>query len=653
MSIQKRLALILAVSLVFILLVSFGLFEMTKAARFNQLNLLHQKYNATLEDVIQKSSGESSLPVAELRKTIENIRQQPIDCLKIINSFDRLVMKLIGTHVAYELCIEDDALAEKLLVDLDRYKKSEISREMMRQILVKANTKYNEISERFEEPVEKTVKFITRFVMISGAVTGAIALFALFFVSRGITQTVKTMEDTTRALEKSEEHNRKLAHIDTLTGLANRKQFQDRLEFMIKFNKHKKPDFWLLFIDLDHFKYINDTYGHSIGDELLKEAANRLTHTLRPCDTIARLGGDEFTVILNDETNNNSSHIAPLARRIISAIAEPFNINGIKTYTTASIGITGYPHDAENAVDLLKNADIAMYQAKSKGKNTYEFYSTDLRDHAQSRLSWEQNIREAIESNAFKLHYQPVIDHQKLNIAGAEALIRWDHPEMGPVRPDQFIGIAEETRLIIPIGEWVIAEAIRQCAHWRNNYSNKDLKIAVNVSVQQLKYSNFPKLVADTLSATGLPASALDLEITESVFLEDKNNCMDALFELDEIGAQLYLDDFGTGYSSFSYLNRLPFDVLKIDRSFIPTFQPGDKRTGTIASSITAMAHALDMKVVAEGIETIECFHYLHQQECDLAQGYLFSPAVPAESLNPDHIYSDLLIQEPSICDTA
>ncbi len=650
MSIQKRLALILAVSMVFILLVLFGLFEMTKAARFNQLNLLHQKHNAILEDIVSQNSGQH-LPVAQLRETIKNIRQQPKDCLKIINQLDQFIMKLIGTHVAYELCIEDNALGDALLADLDRYERYEISKDIMYRKLVDANLKYNDISEQFEEPVEKTVKFITQFVTISGVVTGAVALFALFFVSRGISQTVRTMEDTTKALEKSEEHNRKLAHIDTLTGLANRKQFQDRLEFIIKLGKRNKSPFWLLFIDLDHFKYINDTYGHSIGDELLKEAANRLTRALRPCDTIARLGGDEFTVILNDEAKNNSSNIAPLAKRIISAIAEPFNINGIKTYTTASIGITGYPHDAENAVDLLKNADIAMYQAKSKGKNTYEFYSAELRDHAQSRVSWEQNIREAIESNAFKLHYQPVIDHQTLNIAGAEALIRWDHPEMGPVRPDQFIGIAEETRLILPIGEWVTTEALRQCAYWRDNCANKDLKIAVNVSVQQLKYSNFPKLVADTLSATGLPASALDLEITESVFLEDKNNCMDALFELDEIGVQLYLDDFGTGYSSFSYLNRLPFDVLKIDRSFIPSFQPGDMRTGTIASSITAMAHALNMKVVAEGIETLECFHYLQKQGCDLAQGYLFSPAVPAESFNPDHNYSDLLIQDTAMRD--
>lgn len=634
--------LMLVMSFFFIALVFFGLFQLAKGARFNQLNFLHFKYNVQLENVIENRTLHD-LDTDKIRQTIKLIREQPVECLEIINPIDLLIMRLLGTAVAYDLCIEDKAVGDKTLLALTRYEHGEIYNSELREILYDAQMKFQRHSEQFEHPIEKTVNFITVFILVIGTFSGVAVGVSLLMISRGISQTVRNMENATTALAESEKNNRKLAHIDSLTNLPNRNLFQDRLEFTIALCKRNKTSFSLLFIDLDRFKYVNDTYGHVAGDSLLKDAAQRLTNALRASDTVARIGGDEFTVIINETDNAYSA--ASVAEKIVNIMAEPFNVKGLDTFISASIGITTYPTDADSASELLKNADVAMYQAKAKGKNTYEFYSKELYKQTQSRVRWENDIRKAIENESFELHYQPVINMKCMKTIGAEALIRWNHQELGYIAPQQFIGLAEETGLIIPIGEWVLKETLMQSEIWRKNH-NSNISTAINVSVEQLKSANFAKSVADMLSLTGATPHTLDIEITESIFLEDETSCLRTLYELSEMGIRLFLDDFGTGYSSFSYLNRLPFDVLKIDRSFVPTFKKEDRQKETIASSIIAMAHALNIKVIAEGVETIECVNYLKSQQCDMAQGYFFDRPLPAAKFEPHRMYQHLLDNE-------
>lgn len=417
-----------------------------------------------------------------------------------------------------------------------------------------------------------------------------------------------------------------LAQYDSLTGLANRMLFRERLSRAIIRAGRQSSMVALLFIDLDRFKNVNDTLGHDGGDQLLKVVADRLTACMRKGDTVARLGGDEFTVIFEDI--EKAEDVIPIVHKMNNAMQEPVDLLGHEVFVTSSIGITMYPLDDKSEDGLLKNADTAMYQAKEQGRNCFCFYTKGLQKRTVERLHLESKLRAALEKNEFVLHYQPKINLQTRRIVGAEALIRWEHPGLGRVPPDQFIPLAEDTGLIVPIGEWVIREACRQIRNWQEN-GICDLRMAVNLSARQFKEANIQILILDIIRETGIAPSSLEIEITESLIMDDTERINGVLQELKGNGIHISMDDFGTGYSSLSYLKKLNVDSLKIDRSFVNDIII-DSEDAIIAEAVIALGHSLRLQVVAEGIETEEQLEFLRALKCDEGQGYYFSHPLPA-----------------------
>ncbi len=420
-----------------------------------------------------------------------------------------------------------------------------------------------------------------------------------------------------------------LAHYDPLTGLPNRILLQDRLSQAMLDARRRERMVALLFLDLDRFKIINDTLGHEMGDALLREVASRLTDCVRAGDTIARLGGDEFTVVLA-----NIAHVddaARLAQKLIDSFMPPFLIGGREMFISASIGITLYPFDDSDLDSLLRNADAAMYHAKELGRNTFQFYTTELNRRTVQRLQLETALRHTLDRNELTVYYQPQVDFATGKITGAEALLRWRHPEMGLVPPLKFIPLAEETGLIIPIGEWVLRTACRQAQAWRiAGFHN--FRIAVNLSGRQFQNHNLAKVVEAVLKETGLDPLYLDLELTESILLHNTNETLATMKRLHGLGVVFTMDDFGTGYSSLSYLKRFPIDALKIDRSFVRDI-PTDPNDAAIAQAIIAMAHSLGIRVIAEGVETSAQRAFMRTHRCDGMQGYHFSKPLSSEKM--------------------
>ncbi|MEW5944153.1 MAG: EAL domain-containing protein [Pseudomonadota bacterium] len=425
-----------------------------------------------------------------------------------------------------------------------------------------------------------------------------------------------------------EEQLADLASYDSVTRLPNRVLFKDRLmHAMVQQGRHPERQIALLFLDLDHFKTVNDTLGHTIGDKLLQAVANQIRIGIRKGDTISRLGGDEFTIIL--ESLHHTDDAAVIAQKILDNIAVPFNIEGHEIFVSATIGITIYPNDAQSADDLLRNADTAMYQAKERGRGRYLFFTSEMNARMAERLKLENSLRRALERNEFRLHYQPQVDLATGRITGMETLIRWEHPDVGLVPPFQFIPIAEETGLIVPIGEWVLQTACAQNKAWQEA-GLPAVRVAVNLSGHQFGQQNLAKIIEQTLNDTGLDARYLELEITESVAMENAEKTIAALQTFKTMGIGISIDDFGTGYSSLSYLKRFPIDTLKIDRSFVKDVTD-DPEDAAIASATIAMAHNLKLKVIAEGVETAEQLAFLQKHACDEIQGYYFSKPVPAD----------------------
>ncbi len=419
-----------------------------------------------------------------------------------------------------------------------------------------------------------------------------------------------------------------LAHHDELTGLANRTLFNDRLQqAMIEAERHGRL-VAAVFMDLDRFKNVNDTLGHGAGDQLLKAVAERLLGAVRRGDSVARLSGDEFTIVLSDMAHTDDA--ARVAQKILDIFTLPFHIDGRDLFIGASLGITIFPSDTRDLETMLSNADIAMYRAKEAGRNNYQFYAAEMTTQAFERLGLEGALRLALERGQFLLHYQPIVGAADGNIIGVEALIRWQHDELGLVLPMQFIPLAEETGLIVPIGEWVLRTACVQLAHWRA-MGFPELRLAVNLSVRQFRDKNLIHAVSSALRAAGTEARCLDLEITESILVEGQGP-LDTLRKLSGLGVEFSIDDFGTGYSSLSYLKRLPIDTLKIDKSFVHDM-PGDADDTAIVIAIIAMARSLGMRVVAEGVETQEQREFLYAQGCDAMQGYYFSKPLPPEEI--------------------
>ncbi|HUW26477.1 MAG TPA: EAL domain-containing protein [Gallionella sp.] len=428
--------------------------------------------------------------------------------------------------------------------------------------------------------------------------------------------------------KQAEEKMLNLAYYDTLTGLPNRTLFYDRLAQEIKKAHRANLKMALLFIDLDKFKEINDTLGHSMGDLLLKEAAQRISDCVREADTVARLGGDEFIVILSELEDAGS--IERVAENILYKLAEPFRLGDEVAYISASMGATLYPDDATQVEKLLKDADQAMYVAKSTGRNRLSYFTPELELAAQSRLHLLNDLRIALAIKQFRVYYQPIVDLTTGCIHKAEALIRWQHPQRGLVSPAEFIPLAEETGLIVEIGDWVFREAARQVKQWRNLY-DPEFQVSVNKSPTQFRQSGTAHEVwLDYLRELGLPGQSIAIEITEGLLLGAEPGVTDKLLEFRDAGMQVSVDDFGTGYSSLSYLKKFDIDYLKIDRSFVRDLAT-DPNDMALSEAIIVMAHKLGLKVVAEGVETETQLALLAQAGCDYAQGYLFSKPVPAE----------------------
>lgn len=427
--------------------------------------------------------------------------------------------------------------------------------------------------------------------------------------------------------KKSEELIWKHANFDTLTQLPNRRLFSDRLEQGIKRASRAKDSMALLLIDLDGFKEVNDTYGHLVGDELLIEAAKRIKSCVRETDTVARLGGDEFTVILTEIAD--ASHIERVARVLVEVLSRPYQLSKERANISASIGISVCPGDAKDPVTLLKNADQAMYKSKEDGKNCFSHFSKSLEEKSIKRAHLIRDLHDAVARQEFELYFQPIVDLKTGHLFKAEALLRWHHPERGMVSPMEFIPVAEETGLIIEIGDWVFREALDFSRRWRER-AGYPVKISVNVSPVQLMLKERTGLWAEHLQQAGITGDGVIVEITEGVLLKDRPTVSKALLDFRDAGIEVAIDDFGTGYSSLAYLSRFDIDYLKIDRSFTSKLAPASTDL-VMSNAIIVMAHALGMKVIAEGIETEEQRDLLIAAGCDYGQGYLFSRPLPAQ----------------------
>lgn len=420
-----------------------------------------------------------------------------------------------------------------------------------------------------------------------------------------------------------------LANYDELTGLPNRGLLMERLCQVLSRAPWQERYIAVMFCDLDRFKLINDTLGHNMGDRLLKVVANRLIGCVRSGDTVARIGGDEFVVLLTDM--NHADDALAIAKKIINAVSTPLEITGHELFVTISLGISHYPSHGSNPETLLKNADVAMYRSKEMGKNTFHVYSPLMNDKAATRLSMEAQIRRAIEREEFVLHYQPQISILEHRAIAVEALIRWQQPDVGLIPPAQFLPIAEETGLIVAIGRWVLHTACHQAMAW-HNAGLPLVRMAVNISNQQFWQEALVTTVQETLTASGLPAEFLELELTEDIIMKDVEQAIATLQELKALGIHLSIDDFGTGYSSLGQLKRFPFHAVKIDKSFVHDLTDGGD-DAAITAAIIAMAHKMRLEVVAEGVETEEQYIALKQQGCDIIQGFLFSRGVPAADI--------------------
>ncbi len=439
---------------------------------------------------------------------------------------------------------------------------------------------------------------------------------------------VIVFNDVTETRRMAQQMEYQATH-DALTTLPNRVLLQVQLQGATERALRSGLQLVLLFVDLDRFKSINDGLGHSAGDALLKAAGMRLKDCSRKIDMVARFGGDEFVIVL--ENIHHETQITSIANKVCKALEKPYMIEGRECFITASIGISLFPKDGQDAEALLKNADAAMYQAKEKGRNNAQYYSQEMNTHAKKRLLLEHALRHAMELNQLVLHYQPQVDLSTGKVMGVEALLRWQHPHLGLIAPAEFISLAEEIGLIVPIGEWVMQTATTQAKAWHNE-GLPQLRVAVNLSPRQFIEHGISNMIADVLERSKLEPCYLELEITENLIMKDLENSVATLQVLKSMGVQLAIDDFGTGYSSLSYLKRFPIDRLKIDQSFVRDIatNPDD---AAITLAIIAMAHSMKLKVIAEGVETEAQFDYLKSHACDEMQGYYFSQPLPAEKI--------------------
>ncbi len=455
-------------------------------------------------------------------------------------------------------------------------------------------------------------------------------------------QVIALVRDITER-KQAEEQIAYLAYHDSLTGLPNNRLFKDRLTQGIAHAQRNNRKLAVMFLDLDRFKLINDTMGHDVGDKLLQVTSERLTEAIRRTDSVAmhktpvlnrsvaRLGGDEFTILLEDIDSTKS--VTRIAERMTRLVSKPIILAQQEVYTSTSIGIAIYPDDGDDVDTLLKNADAAMYYAKEQGRNNFQFFTKSMNESSVEQLILENSLRKAITNGELHLYYQPQVSVVSGQLVGMEALIRWDHPEKGFISPGLFIPVAEETGMIMQIGEWVIKEACRQSSEWRKK-GYTPVRVSVNISAKQLKDERLPDIIASNIFDTGLEPKYLGVELTESAIILEPEMALTRLQNIKSLGVKLSLDDFGTGYSSLSYLKRFPIDTLKIDQAFIRDVKV-DHEDAALVKAIIAMAHGLGMDVVAEGVELQEQLEFLGANACDTIQGFLFSRPLPAEEIEP------------------
>jgi diguanylate cyclase (GGDEF)-like protein/PAS domain S-box-containing protein len=441
------------------------------------------------------------------------------------------------------------------------------------------------------------------------------------------TRVIGTVLDITPR-KRAEEHLAHQTNYDLLTDLPNRKLLADRLRQALLQAQHSGKMMAVLYVDLDRFKAIKDTLGHDVGDEFLRAVVPRLVEAVRDTDTVARLGGDEFVIVLSEI--DTPEEAARAAERVVEALAKPYAIGGRELYSTASIGISVFPGDGDVPEDLIRNADAALYRAKVSGRGAFHFYTAATHARALDRLELEHQLRRALERDEFTLHYQPIVDRSERAVA-VEALLRWEHPDLGTIGPDRFIPLCEEVGLIVPIGRWVMQRASAQMRAWRSS-GLRPLRLALNVSARQV---SDPHMLANVREALALLQGApdlLELEITESILLADPGNARQTIAELKSLGVRISLDDFGTGYSALAYLKHFPVDTLKIDRAFVRDL-PHDRGDAAIVAAVVALGHAMDITVVAEGVETPEQAELVRRLGCDALQGFHFSRPLPAQRL--------------------
>lgn len=621
MTINKQLTILMLTITLFSIIVGVSNFKAAEAAKLHQLNSMHFNYVIELNELIINTPN--VIPdTKRLRRIVKDIQDQPQACVDLGTTFNRFIMKLTHTENIIAICQHDVDVAQDLLDNITLFEAGTISSVEMTSHINDCYDKFRANSTEFIEPVDKLTTFILKTSTTSIAFISVIFFLVALTITKTISKMVQRMKETSAELAISEEKNRLLAHSDMLTELPNRNALDIKINEAIAISGNNK--FAVFFIDLDRFKDVNDTRGHAQGDKLLITIAKRLSHTMRDNDDIFRFGGDEFVAIVHFSESIDEIH--SIASRLIKVIADPILLEKTQVYVTGSIGISTYPDNANDAESLIKYADTAMYQAKNEGKNQYLLYQQDFSKEHTRRLSYESQLRAAISKDQLQIAYQPVVNLNTYATQGTEALLRWQLDEETMVSPEVFIPIAEYSGQIIEIGEWVLRNACHQNKIWRESGA-KDLNIAINVSPYQLYDRNFPKLVQSIISEFDIPRHCLDIEITESMIVSENESFIKTLNELSEMGVRLLMDDFGTGYSCLSYLRKLPFDILKIDKSFVTHYD-------TIASTIIAMGKQLDMKIIAEGVETQQSLDLLQEQKCEFAQGYFFQRPISAEQLD-------------------
>jgi diguanylate cyclase (GGDEF)-like protein len=517
-----------------------------------------------------------------------------------------------------------DATAQALRTEVQAQPRDEARVRRIVLAVEALDARLRPLEDAFSDTLGEASRWLQGLMVKVRVVAGlAFALCVMFLINREL----RRAEHAEGALRESEMEMKFLAQHDTLTGLPNRAMFQEQAQQLIAQAARHDRRAALLFIDLDNFKQVNDTLGHGTGDALLKAAASRLRLATREEDLVARLGGDEFCVLLSEVTG--PADAAAVAQKLLAALVDNFRIGERELYATASIGIGCFPEDGADANTLLMHADVAMYRAKDQGKNGYQFFSADMNRDAGSVLALIPALRGARERGELRIHYQPRFDMKSGRPTGMEALLRWQHPERGLLPPSEFIPIAEDTGLIVPIGEWILREACAQARRWMDA-GLSPMTVGVNLSMRQLRHPGLVAQVRSALETSGLPAACLELEITESMAMRSPDMIQKTLLELADLGLRLSLDDFGTGYSSLNHLKRFPIHALKIDKSFVDGL-PTDEHDAAITRAIIAVAKSLNLDIVAEGVESTAQRDFLVATGCRQCQGYLYGKPSPAD----------------------